>query len=596
MLLEHAWGRVLGPLPGSGASAWTCEIVPLRSGPLRSRLRVTHRVPRLPPGPLRDTELTLHPMFRVNFHAPCLRDAVTRETDLPTVEVLPLPPPPLDVPVFAGLCGSWHAEVEASQERVVCGEPFLLTLHLRGDGSALLLRPPELDTRIIRLSHAAMEREKAPGEAVLRWQAVALGVPLHPPLLRFSTFDGTAYVPHALPLPVHVEAASGSWNRGAALPTALSSLHGLDQGRPGRPVPHGRAAAGLLLAAMLADFVLQRQARRRELARSLAGRRRAALDRLRTRLPDPGADLGAVLEDIRLAFGLSPGTTVTEAAAVLDSCLPELARLLRQAETGRFRRRRDSLDGIRPGVRSALSAILLLLTAATGPAREGALDGASDPTALAREAWLRGDHAAAYRLWHDLRERLGDHPALLLNLGNAAWFAGRRAETLALYERALRLQPRNRPAREAVGWLRQEILGTRQGQALAYPLPLRDALRPDEWLCLAALCLLLGAVAAGALRLRGRRYAAVRTSAAALALVGLCLAFTQWVGPYRPGSLVRVSWDALLRDAPGAVAEGPVRVGQGTRVVLLERTGAWAFVCTGNANGWLPAEWLLDVW
>lgn len=68
--------------------------------------------------------------------------------------------------------------------------------------------------------------------------------------------------------------------------------------------------------------------------------------------------------------------------------------------------------------------------------------------ATAEEAYKAGDYEVAIRLWEQAKDKDGGNAALFYNLGNAYTKAGDQGGAVLNYEKALRIDPSNKQARE----------------------------------------------------------------------------------------------------------------------------------------------------
>jgi hypothetical protein len=457
-------------------------------------------------------------------------------------------------------------------------------------------RPPALSHPDIEVAEPQVEAAPGGGALRARWEATMARVPLAPVSLAFSTFDGVSYVPLRLTLPLRVRSEAIASTAGAPPPPALLRFHPLPAGAG--PSARARVLTGVGAAVLGATggLALCWAARRRDWRQTPAGRRRAALDRLKRLRVRHADDLPLVYQELRGWLGLGPGASAQDIEAALRPAFPALADELRALECERFAAPGTPRHGsARLG---ALLGRLSCLTALATAALAAAAKPADDPAAQAAEdAFRQGDFARACVLLLGIRQSQGDSPELLMDLANASWFTGRHVEALGLYEHASRLAPRRPEIGQALAWLNGRLPLRSPGLDAHYPAPVRDRLRPDEWVCLAGVLAGMGTLAAGLLRWWRRRPALALVPGCLAALLCLHCAFSQWTGPYRPGATVRLNRALVLRSAP-AEAAAPVgtTLPAGALVVPAEGQADWLLVRTPFVAGWAPAVHCVAVW
>lgn len=575
---------------------WDGDLVPVRPGPVQGTLTCTAAVPDLPADLPRITGLPIPPRFLVNLYSPCRWALRTVRVQLPVLEVSPMPALPSGTPPFVGLLGDWEAALSSSPEHPRLLAPFHVELTLRGNGSSALLRAPPLTHPDLALGEPALTRDAADGTIRLRWTATAARVPMTPLRVELSTFDGRRYVPHRLALHLDARPDPATAPGQAALPPFLTTFRPLPPSPPKTIGVGLTRGVGAALAGGLAGLTLALLARRRDIRRTPAGRRRAALSRLRRARIAQVNQMPTVYRDLRTYFGLPPGASAAQIVAATQVRWPELAAELEGLERRRFDPSASAAvntNRLAALLRRLATLVVLALTAMAGavPTTDSAL------LASAELAFQRQDYREACLALMQLRRRAGDSPELLMNLGNALWFTGRPVEALALYERALRLEPRHADLRRATAWLRRVVLADAPGTASPYPRPWRDGLRPDEWLFVAGLLAGLGALGAGFCRWRRHPAAPVLTGAGLVAALCLLLAVGQHLGPYRREATARLTEPVTLRAAPATAADtvGPA-LPKGALVIPREHYAGWVRVRSGAVEGWAPEPRCVSVW
>jgi hypothetical protein len=591
---ETLW-RCGTPVRSESGVAWDGDIVPLCPGILAGPITCRTALPLLPADLPHSEVAAVPPRYLANLYSPCRWRTVMSQVPLPPLAVTPPPPLPRGTPPFSGLLGTWSASLNVEQPQVFMGEPFAIVLRLQGLGSAALFREPLLSHPDLEVMAPTVERREEEGVVNVRWTAIAKRVPLEPVRLAFSTLDGGRYACHRLEVALNVRPEPPPQPGAALPPPVLLCFHPLpDAAAP----PRGSALAGGLcaLAGALVGLSLALAARRRDLRCSPAGLRQAALARLRRMHLAQADDLPRLYHDLRLWLELPAGAAAAEIETALRPEFSELADELRALETQRFSAVASAASPRRlQGLLRQLPCVVVL--ALLGWRVPAALPPEEALPQVAEEAFRQRDYAQACNALSLLRESGRESPELLVDLANASWFCGRRIEALALYERAVRCAPRRQEYRDGLAWLRRNLPAEATAVPTPWTLPLRDRLRPDEWLLMAGLLLGIGCCAGGLLRWWHRPARHALAVCAAVACGCSWFALAQWTGTYRAGATARLTQAMALRAAPAAVAETLTPVlPAGT---LLTPSGAhadWVQVRTSSAEGWVPETGCILVW
>jgi tetratricopeptide (TPR) repeat protein len=578
-----------------GGVSWEGDLVPLQAGNLSGQITCSADLPVLPADLPRATGFPAPSRYLANLYSPCQSRVITRSVALPRLAVAPWPPPPPGTPPFTGLLGTWSATLTAERASVSMREPLAIRLSLRGRGSATLFGAPALVHPDLDVLPPTVERPPS-GEAVeVRWIVIPNRVPLEPLRLGFSTLDGTRYACHRLELALSVLPDPEPQAGGLLPPPVLLRFCPLPEPAAGA---RGGALAGGICAGFgaLVGLTLAATARHRDRQRTPEGLRRAALKRLRRAELAHADDVPRVYHDLRIWLGLPEGAAFADIEAAIRPLHAQLADELRALETARFS------PAPAAGSPRRLHAFLRRLTGLAALATLGldalaALPPEESLARVAEDAFRQRDFAQACNALQLLRQRGRESPELLLNLANAYWFTGRRVEALALYERAVRQAPRRQDARAGLAWLRGHLEAEPAGPATLWTPPVRDWLRPDEWVFLAGLLVGLGCLTGGLLRCwhKPTRYALAAAAGAAFAC--LWFATAQWTGTYRVGATARLTQPAPLRAAPAASAEVLTAVlPAGTLVTPTGEHADWLQVRTPTAEGWVPETGCILVW
>jgi hypothetical protein len=232
---------------------------------------------------------------------------------------------------------------------------------------------------------------------------------------------------------------------------------------------------------------------------------------------------------------------------------------------------------------------LVLLVCMLGVASAWALSAPSAESARfdrGVDAYVHGRYREAARDFAWITARVPRAADAWANLGTAAWAAGDSAHAALGWERALRLEPLARDARERLDQV-MPVTSTGPG---AVPL------LPPVPMALLAVVLWCGGWGWLAVRLRqGRRGAALPLGLAGVAVVlGLAAAVVDARLAARGLNVVAADGSLHVLPVMSAEQSGAVRMGEVTRVV--ERRGAWARVAAGSGgDGWIDATLLLPL-
>lgn len=230
----------------------------------------------------------------------------------------------------------------------------------------------------------------------------------------------------------------------------------------------------------------------------------------------------------------------------------------------------------------------------------GAAPSAQDQAdfAAANEKSLAGDVEGAIALYEDLVVRGVSNEDVLFNLGNNYAHAHRLVDAAAAYERALRLAPLDREAKENLARVRarlhpgQEVKTVAQPVEGVEPLVARIPARFGEvgfafgW----SIFFLAWFLRRRATREWSRRLTSVLVGVGGVVglSLGLVVAGQEWV---RLDERAVVMADAALREGPDARFGEAGRVRAGSRARVLEEDAAWAKIQSDEGvNGWLEAR------
>ncbi|MCZ6697039.1 MAG: tetratricopeptide repeat protein [Acidobacteria bacterium] len=190
-------------------------------------------------------------------------------------------------------------------------------------------------------------------------------------------------------------------------------------------------------------------------------------------------------------------------------------------------------------------------------------------------------------------------PRVHYNLGNARFKAGRLGIAILHYERALRLDPTDREARENLEFARGLIRDRIDPPEIPYPiLVLRswlDTISPGATAVVFVFVYITAATLLGALALaRGSvwRQALAYGALAAWILVALCGgALYHKVREMRANHAIVMEDLIEVRSGPAADNTVLFTVHEGTRLEIRNRLGDWYQISLPNAlSGWVPAD------
>jgi tetratricopeptide (TPR) repeat protein len=549
---------------------------------------------------------------------------------LPDATVRPLPKPPGGVD-FLGLVGEWQVEVDAGQAAGRVGEPFTLRIKVAGQGTAETLAAPTLDLPGCRIFPPEITRgERGLGDtdtAEIRYAVIPLQAGPLPVNLRLATFAPvpgeyreTSWRQILSVAPGEASGAVVATNGDAPPATARPSRERADgllylkrQTGGGVHLPLWRNQLVPLVVLLLGGLAVlalaeARAWQARRLAQDPALRRRHAARRRRPRLlrrlrragPD---EMPAVIRDDVLPFlqdhlGLPPGSGITEIAARVDD--PDLATALRDADSGAYLPGTASPAEIRDVLLRTLARLgVAVLTGVTllglAPLRAEA---AENPFA----AYDEGRFAEAAETFAARLDPRRPDPGLLYNLGNCRYQQGDLANALVLFERARRLAPRDSDIRENLNHVRRRLMLPevgRSGHPLDLAADLRDHLRPDEWLLLAAAAwAALGLVLAVRRRLASHAWQTAAALLCLLLVLSLAAAAAQRATTYHPAQAVVLERGAPVHVLPSPSSrEAEARLYPGEPVRIVEtREDGWQRIRGEAGEGWIQGHVVAPLW
>ncbi len=249
-------------------------------------------------------------------------------------------------------------------------------------------------------------------------------------------------------------------------------------------------------------------------------------------------------------------------------------------------------------MRASAAAVLVAL-ALTAPGRAAEPGRASELLASGNAHYERGDFERAAEDYQRILDYGVENEIVHYNLGNAHFKGGRLGEAILSYERALRLDPRDREASDNLAYAVSLTVDRVQMPEPSFP---RRALswlidttspREDAWLVLVA-AFLLGATGTAWILAPSRapRRAPLYLGAVLLAMAmwsGGNLALAEWRGASsRQAVILAEKVDVLSGPSGGNISLFTVH--EGLRVQIRNVREGWAQILLPNGlNGWVPA-------
>jgi tetratricopeptide (TPR) repeat protein len=248
-----------------------------------------------------------------------------------------------------------------------------------------------------------------------------------------------------------------------------------------------------------------------------------------------------------------------------------------------------------------LLAAALLLASRPGTAR----------AATSQELFESGNAAYAAGRYQEAADDYGrildagvKDPRVYYNLGNAFFRLGRLGAAILSYERALRIDPTDREARDNLELARGLIRDRVAEPEIPYPMQalkgIVDALSIDQATLLFLLAYVLAGALLGAIPL-ARGYVRRRAFGYGAAAAGLLALIA--VGGFLHKVLDQTAAHAIVMQERVDVRSGPAEdntvlftLHEGTRLLVRNRREGWCQISLPNAlSGWVPAATLEQV-
>lgn len=554
------------------------------------------------------------------------RVAHTAHFNFSDLTVKALPDAPANA-LFLGLLGKWRVEYRVDQKEFHAGEPFTLELTIVGDSSADNLNAPELNLSGFRTYPPEVQRSS--GSVKIRYAVIPLRSGQEHISINTAIFDLATdkYQEFKFEQTLEIKPASG--NFGTNVPSQplvdgtvskpkteqeddknknnnsnILYLKKINANAVVIPFFMNNIAWLLALALLGPLFFVISEIRWLRLERlnssplwlrrrnALANRRKI-LRRVKKATPEQvnGLIQSTVVPHLNDLLGQPPGTTATELAQKLQN--RDLAECLESSDEAGFMpgttvNQHDLKTRLLKALKHVTLILLLFLTptlkAEMGKAEESAFD-----------AYDRGDFVVAAQGFRSQLNPQRPKPALLYNLGNALCKSGDLAGALVCYEKARLLAPRDHDILENLNFVRRQLIQEEAGQ-INRPADLvfylRDLLRPDQWLLVAAAAWsALWLVAA----LRRRPGFNRKVFSLLLMLIilfsALTMVFFQYHDEYSGTTAVVKQNATQLRSLPSKESGKVERtVRSGTKVKIIEPRRDWVRVRLDHFEGWMKAE------
>lgn len=250
--------------------------------------------------------------------------------------------------------------------------------------------------------------------------------------------------------------------------------------------------------------------------------------------------------------------------------------------------------------------IILLLAFSYWPLANAQSPMANDQSPMANAAYADGRYDEAAQLYQEMLDSdeltangqkltAGSRAVLYYNLGNAQFKQGELAQAILAYERALRLDPKNKDAKYNLAFAQSRITDNIVEQDFflsTWARTVRNSLREHTWLVL-SICLFIFALVGLLLFLLGRETWLRRT---AFHTAWLALLFSLITGLNAASLHQRdtLRAEAIITQGVVNAKASPDRSGtdlftlhEGTKVTIRETLGEWANIRVGNNEGWI---------
>ncbi len=569
--------------------------------------------------------------------------------DFPELKIKALPPPPEGIDNL-GLVGSWLVDYSVSAKELKSGEPFTFKIEITGIGSLENLQTPSLNIPGFRIYPPEVDKSAASGSSRQKVEIRYVMIPLKPGQaeidLKTTAFSTSHEAYKTYEYKHKFTIVPSETQTLTAAPLVFNSSHDLKPSsepeiKENKPVAKSgilylkKAETGgvavplylnylwvyiLLLAAgpLLWLFSEWRHASRMKLESDPLLRRRLAAQADRARVlhelkkcnPDniDEAINNEVVPFLNDMLALPPGTTATELADKVND--KEVAECLHSSGAASYMPGGANMDKIELKKRickavKAFTVILLLAllpAVATADAKKSA---ARKPEVIqtsveALTAYDRGEFNRAADYYRSRLVPEKPDPALLYNLGNCYCQLRNYPAALVCYERARLLAPNDSDITENLNYVRRKLFQPQTGEIkdpASLIKALRDNLRPDQWLLIAAIaCAAGGGIMAFRRSLSFNKLSILLGIVSIAALLSIVAAATQYHNDYNPDIAVIMTDNAKLHSLPSeSSGQVEAKLQSGTKVKIVESRQEWSRVRCGEADGWIKSDQILAI-
>ena len=569
--------------------------------------------------------------------------------DFPELRIKALPSAPEGVENL-GLIGNWLVDYAISAKELKSGEPFTFKLAITGNGSLENLQTPRLNMPGFRIYPPEVDKASASANDRQKAEIKYVMIPLKPGPVeidlktaifstshdayktykfeqKFTVAQSETQALTAAPMVFNSAPDSKSSAEPEAIvnkPAAKSGILYLKKSEAGGvavPLYLNYLWAYILL--MIAGPLLWllsewRYASRMKLDADPMLRRRLAAQADRSRVlhelkkcnPDniDEAINNEVVPFLNDMLALPPGTTATELAEKVND--HEVTECLHSSGAASYMPGGANMDKnelkkrICKAVKNFTVVLLLALLPAVATA-DTKKSAATKPEVIqtsveALTAYDRGEFNRAADYYRSRLVQEKPDPALLYNLGNCYCQLRNYPAALVCYERARLLAPNDSDITENLNYVRRKLFQPQIGEIkdpASLIKALRDNLRPDQWLLIAAIaCAAGGGIMAFRRSLSFNKRSILLGIVSLTALLAIVAAATQYQNDYNPDIAVIMTDNAKLRSLPSeSSGQVEAKLQSGTKVKIVESRQEWSRVRCGEADGWIKSDHILCI-
>ena len=569
--------------------------------------------------------------------------------DFPELKIKALPPVPEEVESL-GLIGSWLVNYSVSAKELKSGEPFTFKIEITGSGSLENLQTPNLNIPGFRIYPPEVNKSAASASERQQAEIKYVMIPLKPgPVkidLKTATFSTSheAYKTYNFDQKFTVVPSANQALTAApmvfnSVPDSKSSAE--PEAKENKPAAKSgilylkKSEAGgiavplylnylwayilLLTAGPLLWLVSEwRHTSRIKLDSDPLLRRRLAAQADRSRVlhelkkcaPDNIDNVinNEVVPFLNDMLALPPGTTATELAEKVND--KEVAECLHSSGAASYMPGGSNMDKseLKKCICKAIktfTVILLLALLPAGAMADTKKTAVTKPEVIqtsveALTAYDRGEFNRAADYYRSRLVPEKPDPALLYNLGNCYCQLRNYPAALVCYERARLLAPNDSDIIENLNYVRRKLFQPQAGE-IKDPVSLikamRDNLRPDQWLLIAAFaCAVSGGIMAFRRSISFNKLSIILGIVSLAAILSIIAASTQYHSDYNPDIAVIMDDNAKLRSLPSeSSGQVEAKLQSGTKVKIIESRQDWSRVRCGEADGWLKSDQILCI-